>query len=58
MTVDQILARCEAYEECAMHLEQRWTEDKEEMRQGEILASNFRKNIERLMRAHINKSNP
>lgn len=48
MTLKEIEARTEAYEECAQHLEQRWTEDKEEKRQGKILSDQFRKNIDRM----------
>ena len=43
MTAKQWEARAEALRECAEHLDQCWTEDKDEREQGRIVADELRK---------------
>lgn len=42
MTAEQWKARAEAWNECAEHLGQRWTDDPDEKEQGGIVAKELR----------------
>jgi hypothetical protein len=51
MTQKQREAKIEALEEAAQHLEhQGWSDNKEELKQGRLLALELRRRIDRLMK--------